>query len=90
MRLFESRGSVVFRNPPHRPPPGYSLPEVLVALALLGILVGISAPWVAEAVARERLRSAGLEMATTLRSLRQKAVTGRESVGMKFVRGEEG
>jgi len=90
MRSFESRGSVVFRNPPHRPPSGFSLPEVLVAVTLLGIMVGVSVPLVVQAVARERLRTAGLEMATTLRALRQKAVTRRESVGLKFVRGEEG
>lgn len=90
MSSFEKRGSVVFRVPPYHPPSGYSLPEVLVGLTLLGILVGISAPLVAQAVARERLRSAGLELATTLRALRQTAVTKRVSVGLKFVRQEEG
>jgi len=67
------------------PPPGFSLPEVLACLALLGILVAVSVPLLAETVAQERLRAAGWETALLLRGLRQRAITERLGFGLRFV-----
>ena len=71
------------------PSPGFSLPEVLVVLALLGILLAVSVPWVAAAVARERLRAAGFEVAVLLRGVRQRSVSERTGFGLRFVRAGE-
>jgi len=68
------------------PPPGFSLPEVLLSLALLGILIAFSVPLVADTVARERLHAAGWETAILLRGLRQQSVSERTGLGLRFVR----
>ena len=68
------------------PPPGFSLTEVLASVALLAVLVSISVPILAETVARERLRAAGLETAVLLREVRQRAVTRGVGFGLRFVR----
>lgn len=67
-------------------PPGFSLPEVLLALALLAILVLAATPILSATVARERLLAAGREMAGRMRELRQRAVAQRCSFGIRFVR----
>ena len=67
------------------PPSGFSLPEVLACLAILGILVAASVPLLAETVARERLRAAGWETALLMRDLRQRAVAQRLGFGLRFV-----
>jgi prepilin-type N-terminal cleavage/methylation domain-containing protein len=71
------------------PSPGFSLLEALVVLALLGIVIAVSVPWVAAAVARERLRAAGFEVAVLLRGLRQRSVSERAAFGLRFVRAGE-
>lgn len=71
-------------------PPGFSLPEVLAALAILGLGIAASVPVLAETVARERLAAAGWESAVMLRGLRQQAVTRRSGFGLRFVRSGEG
>ena len=73
-------------DPRAGPPRGFSLPEVLASLAILGILITVSAPLVAETVARERLLSAGWETALLMRALRQRSVTERAGFGLRFVR----
>ena len=73
-------------HPRSGPPRGFSLPEVLASLALLGILISISAPILAETVARERLQSAGWETAVFMRGLRQRSVAERAGHGLRFVR----
>ena len=67
------------------PPTGFSLVEVLACLALLGILVAVSVPLLADTVARERLRAAGWETALLLRGLRQRSITERLGFGLRFV-----
>jgi prepilin-type N-terminal cleavage/methylation domain-containing protein len=67
------------------PPRGFSLTEVLIALALLGILVAVSVPLMADTVARERLYAAGWETALLLRGLRQRSVAERVGYGLRFV-----
>jgi hypothetical protein len=59
---------------------------VLLGLALLGILITISVPLVADTVARERLHAAGWETAILLRGLRQQSVSERTGFGLRFVR----
>jgi prepilin-type N-terminal cleavage/methylation domain-containing protein len=71
--------------PATAPPPGFSLTEVLVGLALLGILITASVPLLAETLARERLHAAGWEMAVLLRGLRQRAVSEGVGFGLRFL-----
>jgi prepilin-type N-terminal cleavage/methylation domain-containing protein len=73
------------RRAPAGPPRGYSLLELLIVLAILGILLLFTVPLVASTVARERLHAASLEMALTFRGLRQRAVTEGRTYGLRFV-----
>lgn len=82
MKAGGRRGAINRTGPPH----GFSLPEVLLGLALLGILITISVPLVADTVARERLHAAGWETAILLRGLRQQSVSERTGFGLRFVR----
>src|SRR5436309_2575134 len=66
-------------------PSGFSLPEVLVCLAILAILIGVSLPLLADTVARERLQASGFETAMLLRGLRQRSVTEQVGLGLRFV-----
>jgi prepilin-type N-terminal cleavage/methylation domain-containing protein len=68
------------------PPRGFSLPEVLAVLAILGILTAVAVPLLADTVARERLHAAGWETALLLRGLRQRSVAERNGFGLRFVR----
>ncbi len=68
------------------PPPGFSLLELLLCLALLGILISVAVPLVAGTVARERLHAAGWETALLLREVRQRSVAERTGYGLRFVR----
>jgi prepilin-type N-terminal cleavage/methylation domain-containing protein len=67
------------------PPTGFSLVEVLACLALLGILIAVAVPLLAETVARERLRAAGWETALLLRGLRHRAIAERLAYGLRFI-----
>ncbi len=67
------------------PPAGFSLVEVLACLALLGILIALAVPLLAETVARERLRAAGWETALRIRGLRQRAITECVGYGLRFI-----
>jgi prepilin-type N-terminal cleavage/methylation domain-containing protein len=67
------------------PPRGFSLMEVAIGLAVLGILVALSVPLLADTVARERLHAAGWETAVLLRGLRQRAVSEQVGYGLRFV-----
>ena len=66
-------------------PRGFSLTELLLALALLGILLAVSVPLAADTVAKERLHAAGWETTALLRGLRQQAVTEGVGFGLRFV-----
>jgi prepilin-type N-terminal cleavage/methylation domain-containing protein len=70
---------------PAVPPRGFSLVELLVVLAVLGILIASAAPLVADTVARERLHAAALETAAEIRGLRQRSVTQRTAFGVRFI-----
>jgi len=71
-------------------PRGFTLTEVLASLAILAILATTSVPILAETVAWERLQAAGLETACLFRGLRQRSVTHRIALGLRFVRAGEG
>ncbi|HEV8375878.1 MAG TPA: prepilin-type N-terminal cleavage/methylation domain-containing protein [Candidatus Polarisedimenticolia bacterium] len=73
------------RCAPADPLRGYSLIELLIVLAIAGILLLFTVPLVASTVARERLHAASLEMALEFRGLRQRAVTERRTYGLRFV-----
>ena len=82
------RGSRGRRNPGcpvTGPARGFSLIEVLVSLALFGILMAMALPLLAETAARERLHAASAETAAQFRGLRSRAVTEGASFGLRFV-----
>jgi general secretion pathway protein H len=61
-------------RPPWVAPSGFSLIEVLVALAVLGLVAAAAAVALSAAVERERFRTAAREIAAALRSARQSAL----------------
>jgi len=63
---------------------GSSLTEALAIVAVLGILAGIGAGPIREALGRARLRSAAAELAARLRGARHTAVARACSVGLRF------
>lgn len=64
---------------------GYSLIELLIVVAIVGILLLFTVPLIAATVARERLHAASLEMALQFRGLRQRAVSESCTYGLRFV-----
>lgn len=72
-----------------RAPQGFSLLELLVVVAIAGVLVTLVVPPLLELSARLRLHIAAVEVATTLRYARSQAIRVSANVGLKFhVRGE--
>jgi prepilin-type N-terminal cleavage/methylation domain-containing protein len=69
----------------HRGGEGFSLPEVLLALALLGLLITFAAPAFGDALARARAMAAAREMAGEMARLRGEAVAERRRVALRFV-----
>ena len=63
---------------------GLSLVELLVALALIGILTSVLLPTGAEMVADARAAAGAREIAATLQALRWKAVSANRSYGLFF------
>ena len=83
-----ARGPRGCRNPPRPvagPARGFSLIEVLITLAVSGILLAFTLPLLADTVARERLHAASLETALQYRGLRQRAVSEGQSFGLRYV-----
>jgi prepilin-type N-terminal cleavage/methylation domain-containing protein len=56
---------------------GFSLTEILVVVAIIGLAVAITVPLVAEAVNQNRIRAAADQFAVDLRAARMIAVTKR-------------
>lgn len=69
MKASESQGSR-----------GFSLPELLVALAIAGLLIAIAVPLVADTMRSAKVRSAADQMANDLRAARMIAVSKRVNV----------
>ncbi len=61
---------------------GYSLIELLVVLAIMGILSLIAVPWFYKYAQRNKLKSAAFEVQTTLLAARMKAVKRNQPVSV--------
>jgi len=67
---------------------GFSLPEILLALAVIGLALTAAAPALAQALARARVGAAAREMAGEMARLRARAIASGRRVGLRFVRAE--
>ena len=63
---------------------GKSLPELMIVLAILGIMVVMAGPGYRAMMTRAQARSAAVEIASTLRLARQLAMAKRERVLVRF------
>ncbi|HKQ96915.1 MAG TPA: prepilin-type N-terminal cleavage/methylation domain-containing protein [Candidatus Polarisedimenticolia bacterium] len=63
---------------------GFTLPELLLALALLGLLITATSPALGAAMLRSRAQSAAREMTFTLARLRGEAISGHRIVGLRI------
>jgi len=59
---------------------GFSIAELLVVLAIIGLSVAIAIPLVSNQIRRAAIRSTASEFASDLRAARMLAVSGRETV----------
>ena len=62
---------------------GFSIFELLIVIAIMGLLAAVSVPWFAKLRRRSELRSAAMEISTTLVAARMKAV--RKNVNASVV-----
>jgi prepilin-type N-terminal cleavage/methylation domain-containing protein len=72
-------------RPWHHPPRGFTLVELLVALALVGILAGVAVPMTSGFVARSRVDSSVTGAITAVKAARDRAVSERRNVQLNFV-----
>ena len=71
-------------------PGGYTSSELLLVVALMGLLAALGAGPVRELLGRARLRTAAAELARRMIAARWMAVTRGASVGLRFEREGEG
>ncbi len=64
---------------------GFSLPETVLALAVVGLLLATGAPALTRALSRARVAAAARELAAEMARLRSAAITSRRRVAMRFV-----
>jgi prepilin-type N-terminal cleavage/methylation domain-containing protein len=64
---------------------GFSLPELLLALALLGLLITATTPALGAALQRSRAQAAAREMTFTMARLRGEAIAAHHAVGLRIV-----
>lgn len=57
-----------------RPSSGFTLLELLIVLAIVALVVGVSAPWIQKIARRNKFRSAASEIQSTLLATRMRAV----------------
>jgi prepilin-type N-terminal cleavage/methylation domain-containing protein len=69
---------------------GYSLPEVLVVIAVVGIVSAVSIPRTMEAVDGSRVRGAAYFVASRIALTRMQAVHRQANVALRFVAEEGG
>jgi len=63
---------------------GFSLPELLLALALLGLLITATSPALGAALLRSRAQTAAREMIVTMAHLRGEAIARHRAVGLRI------
>lgn len=73
----------MLRSPRHRP--GFSLPELLIALAMIGILSAITGPRIGEALRRHALEGAAQQLALDMKRAQSEAVKRNRNVSLTRV-----
>ena len=68
---------------------GYSLIEMLVVLAIMGLLIALAAPEVQAGVERLTLRNDARAVMTSLRRLRETALDTQSDIALQVSRGHE-
>ena len=63
---------------------GFTLIEILIVVALIGVLAGITAPTVAAGIDRYNVISAGQQVASTIRAARFQAVARNLRLELRF------
>lgn len=69
---------------PGRNAAGFTLMELMVVLAILGVLSAVSIPAFVRQIPKYRLKSAARELTSQLRRMRYEAVRGKKNVTMVF------
>ncbi len=65
---------------------GLSLPEVALALAVMGLFASVSVPALTSALSRSRVAAAARTLASELTRLRSEAITSRRRVAMRLIK----
>jgi general secretion pathway protein H len=71
-----------------RPSAGFTLVELLVVLAMIALLVALARPMYAAAIPGARVRAETLNLATTLRQSRNRAISSGRIVAVEFDTGQ--
>jgi len=75
---------VTRRTPLYRRPAGFTLLELLVVLAIAGLLVSLVPPVISAVVPGTKIKVAARELAVTLRDARNQAISRSMAVEMQF------
>jgi type IV fimbrial biogenesis protein FimT len=63
---------------------GFSLPELMIVVVIIGIVLSIAAPYYIDYLAEQRLKGAARMVMSDLMAARQKAVTTNQKVKVSF------
>ena len=64
--------------------PGFSLPELIVVIAIMGIFITFAGPALAEAYRSYKARAAADDLVNSIRAVRYNAVAGRSPATITF------